>query len=78
MAKKTKQQQNLETLTSMGWRVTETRSSKYIALQHHMMIGKVFLGKAGAVRVGRVASNTASSTIERVVAKTKELEIAGI
>ena len=58
MAKPTKQQQALEALETQGYRRQSCNSTKYIKLAKGAET--VWLGKAGAVRVGRTIADSFS------------------
>ncbi len=59
MAKQTLKEQYRTALIKKGWKVCAKQASrKYLALEHIDKEGKMFLGKAGAVRFGRVATQS--------------------
>ena len=43
-----------------GWTEVESTSKKYRTYENPMKVTKVFTGKAGALRVGKTASNSTS------------------
>lgn len=54
-----KQLEKIEVMMKRGWvKDTEVRTTKYIVLSHPKQRLKVFLGRAGAVRLGTKASKT--------------------
>jgi len=58
VAKQTKQQQALDALTAQGYRQAACNSTKYLKLTKGSET--VWLGKAGAVRVGRTVAESFS------------------
>jgi len=70
MAKLTKTEQVIAKLQELGYTETQTRGRKYRCFTHPKMSEdrKVFVGNAGAVRIGRCITQSFSHT-ERFHAK---------
>ena len=61
MTKKTLREQYKETLISKGWSVaTKQTSSKYLTMTKESFNHDVYLGRAGAIRWGRIPSKSYS------------------
>ncbi len=61
MAKQTLREQYKETLISNGWIQSSNQTSKkYITMEKVGMSGKLFLGKSGGMRFGRIVSKSIS------------------
>jgi len=59
-AKQTYEERLITGLLALGWRVDTTDRSHYSAFVKDGQASKLFVGKAGALRVGRCASNSFS------------------
>jgi len=68
MAKLTKTQQVINKLLELGYTETQTGGRKHRCFTHPKMSEKVFVGNAGAVRIGRCITQSFSHT-ERFHAK---------
>ena len=69
MPKQTQQERIVDALISQGYRrVVNARSSKYITLENTDPDRKLFIGKAGAIRMGKNATDSISVT-DRMKAK---------
>ncbi len=69
MTKQTKQQTYKQELEDLGFTVQDHKSSRYIKMSHPAFKSSIFLGRAGAVRVGRIASDTRSVPLHELEAE---------
>jgi hypothetical protein len=75
----TKQKTYQAQLEAIGFKRADHRSGKYIKMSHPLSQLSIFLGRAGAFRVGRIASETVCVTdparaIESIEAAIKRKE----